>query len=124
MKNQWHRSILLLLLMTLSSTLITPSHCKELRPSTHGLPNNTAQSPEMSTFFGNGTAVQPLPEARNYTDPTWSSSSSSRHVDGGDHVRKVLIVSSLVCGVAGVGLLLVAGFVFLRRFRKQQVPSS
>ncbi|GJV63853.1 hypothetical protein Tco_1474681 [Tanacetum coccineum] len=90
----------------------TPSHRKEIRPSTHRLPNNTTESPEMSTFLGDG-ASQPLPKAAsNYTDPTWSS---SQHVDGGDHVRKVLIVSSLVFGVAGVGLLLVASFVFLHR---------
>ncbi|GJS10714.1 hypothetical protein Tco_1426041 [Tanacetum coccineum] len=103
---------------------MTPSHCKELRPSTHGLPNTTAEPPQMSTFFGNGSS-QPLPEATasNYTDPTWST---SRHVEGGDHVKKVLIVSSLVCGVAGVGLLVVvAGFVFLRRYTtNQQLPSS
>ncbi|GKA02006.1 hypothetical protein Tco_0674671 [Tanacetum coccineum] len=61
----------------------TPSHRKEICPSTHRLPNNTTESPEMSTFLGDG-ASQPLPEvASNYTDPTWSS---SRHVDGGDHV--------------------------------------
>ncbi|GJY83326.1 hypothetical protein Tco_0496702 [Tanacetum coccineum] len=66
---------------------------KELRPSTHGLLNNTTESPGMSTFFGD-RASQPSPEAaNNYTNPTWSR---SQHVDGGDHVRKVFIVFSLV----------------------------
>ncbi|XP_071738956.1 uncharacterized protein [Rutidosis leptorrhynchoides] len=97
---------------------------KELRPSEHGLNNNAeapetakAKSPEMSSFFGNGVSstAQPLPEARNYSDTTWNTLHPSR----ADHVRKVLIVSSLVFGLAGVVLLAVAGFLFLHRFRNQ-----
>lgn len=98
---------------------------KELRPSDHGLTNEAeapetaqADSPQMLSFFGGGfsSTTQPLPEARNFSDPSWSS----RRVGGGDHVRKVLIVSSLVCGIVGIVLLVVAGFLFLHRFRNQR----
>nr|GFB86284.1 hypothetical protein LSAT_2X93200 [Tanacetum cinerariifolium] len=85
---------------------ITPQRASSINSRS---PNNTAKSPEMSTFIGEGAPQQRPKAASNYTDPTWSS---SRYVGGGDHVRKVLIVSSLVCGVACVDLLFVVGSVF------------
>lgn len=97
---------------------------KELRPSDHGLPNQgeeQAKAPQMSSFFGSGGAsstTQPLPEAKNFSDP--SSSSSGRVGGSADHVRKVLIVSSLVCGIAGIVLLVAAGILFLHRFRNRR----
>nr|XP_043635047.1 uncharacterized protein LOC122606151 [Erigeron canadensis] len=114
MHNHWSWGMLLL--MALYLPLITqPSKAKELRPSDHGLKADPPQAtpPQMSSFFGNAT--QPLPEAaKNDSDPSWTA----QPVGGSNNVRKVLIVSSLVCGIAGVGLLVVAGFLFLRRTRR------
>ncbi|KAF5799629.1 hypothetical protein HanRHA438_Chr07g0315751 [Helianthus annuus] len=126
MKNRWHRCILMALylpLIGISISIIKQSDGKELRPSDHGLTNGadspeTAQaaSPQMSSFFGSGASstTQPLPEARNFSDPSWSTGG------GDDHARKVLMVSSLVCGTAGVALLAVVGFLFLQRYRNQR----
>ncbi|CAI9272838.1 unnamed protein product [Lactuca saligna] len=123
MENWWRWGIVMTLCLPLIAIPIVDS--KELRPSGHGLPNEAeapetaqADSPQMSSFFGGGfsSTTQPLPEAKNFSDPSWSS----RRVGGGDHVRKVLIVSSLVCGIAGIVLLVVAGFLFLHRFRNQR----
>ncbi|KAI7741922.1 hypothetical protein M8C21_024301 [Ambrosia artemisiifolia] len=111
--NQWHWCILLI-----GISLAGISSSKELRPSDHGLTNDgaAAASPQMSTFFGGGassTTTQPLPEARNFSDSSWNNGGEGGGGGGGDHVRKVLIVSSLVCGTAGVALLAVVGFLVL-----------
>ncbi|KAI3748149.1 hypothetical protein L6452_11048 [Arctium lappa] len=127
MKNWWRWGILMALYLPLIAIpVIRPSDGKELRPSDHGLPNQgdeQAKAPQMSSFFGSGGAssstTQPLPEAKNFSD---SSSSSTGHGGGGgaDHVRKVLIVSSLVCGIVGIVLLVAAGILFLHRFRNRR----
>ncbi|KAK1440954.1 hypothetical protein QVD17_06789 [Tagetes erecta] len=115
-----------IILLSLYLPLITISTAgKQLRPSNHGLTNDAnspetaeAASPEMSSFFGaGGDSSKPLPEARNFTDPSYNSSGDG----GSDDTRKILMVSSLVCGSAGVVLLGVVGFLFVRRYRNKLV---
>ncbi|KVI09235.1 uncharacterized protein LOC112513372 [Cynara cardunculus var. scolymus] len=124
MENWWRWGMLMALYLPLIAIpVLRPSEGKELRPSDHGLSNQgdeQAKAPQMSSFFGSGVSstTQPLPEARNLSDPSWSSGGSG----GGsaDHVRKVLIVSSLVCGIAGIFLLVAAGILFLHRFKNRR----
>ncbi|KAI3793863.1 hypothetical protein L1987_36486 [Smallanthus sonchifolius] len=123
MANRWRCGVLMTLYLSMIAiSIVGLSDGKELRPSNHGLTDEAeapetaqAMSPEMSSFFGAGS-TQPLPEARNYSDPSWSSG----RVGGADHVKKLLAVSSLVCGIAGIVLLVVVGFLFLRRYRNQR----
>ncbi|KAL8247192.1 hypothetical protein R6Q59_008408 [Mikania micrantha] len=119
MASRWCVGILVTLI---AIAIVGLSDGKELRPSDHGLTNGTdapqtaqAQSPEMSSFFGDveSSGTQPLPETdgRNYSDPSWNS----RRVGGAEHVMKVLSVLSLVCGVAGIVLLVAAGVLFWKQ---------
>ncbi|KAK9061657.1 hypothetical protein SSX86_018840 [Deinandra increscens subsp. villosa] len=121
MENRWILVALCLPLIVIS--FIRPSEAKELRPSDHGLPDEArapetaqAKSPEMSSFFGDG-GTQSLPEARNISEPSWEG---RREGGGADHVRKALVVSGLVCGIAGIVLLVVAGFLFVSRHRSKR----
>ncbi|MCD9645053.1 hypothetical protein HAX54_033706 [Datura stramonium] len=126
-----HNAILLVIIFSIFSS---KSHGRELRPSEHGLPyqhssNPTAKStdPQLHSFFaGTGEKTPPLsalPEARNLT--WWNngdgiSRDSNRKDHDHDHVRVALLVSSLVCGAAGVVLLAVSAIVFVVRLRKKR----
>ncbi|KAK2991246.1 hypothetical protein RJ640_018003 [Escallonia rubra] len=121
-------------LQLLAIPTVRQTEGRELRPSDHGLTyqetpasSTTENSAELSSFFGRGATVSnvPLPEARNMSDPAWWSNGGGGGGGGGgrtrvDHAKAVLLVASLVCGIAGVVLLAVAAFVFLFRFQKRK----
>ncbi|KAL2494307.1 hypothetical protein Fot_38064 [Forsythia ovata] len=108
-------------------TIISQSDGRELRPSVHGLVYQDSSPPikdnsteEMRSFFGATKSSATLPEAKNFSDPTtwWSNHAVGR--SSGDHVKKSLLVASLICGLTGVVLLAVSGILFLLRLRKQK----
>ncbi|CAA2980168.1 uncharacterized protein LOC111412346 [Olea europaea var. sylvestris] len=114
-------------------TIINQSEGRELRPSVHGLVYQDSSPPvkangtkEMLYFFGVTTSSpsSPLPEAKNFTDPAtwWSNHAVGR--SRGDHVKRSLLVASLICGLTGVVLLSVAGILFFLRLRKQKQQNS
>lgn len=134
-----------LLLFTATIFISIPnSHGRYLRPSDHGLAyQNTSyparkDMPEMLSFFKGGRAATsfapntPLPEARNLSnsssrssnnDPaaTWWSKNRKSHEGGNkNHVRQVLLLTSLLCGLTGVVLLVVSASVFICRYRSNR----
>ncbi|KAI5671100.1 hypothetical protein M9H77_11464 [Catharanthus roseus] len=134
-----------ILFVTTIPVFISQSDGRYLRPSDHGLAyqntSNLAKEympAEMLSFFNGGnktTSVQspstPLPEARNLSssDPGaatwWSKNRKSRdEKNGKNQVRTVLLVTSLVCGLTGVLLLVVSAFVFIYRYRKQRLEAE
>lgn len=108
---------------------------RELRPSDHGLVySSPASEPaEAKSFFaGAGGGASPavsggvaLPKAMNSNDTSWLEG-----VKGGggggrrDHVRDVLVVVSLLCGITGVVLFVASAFVYLLRYRKRKSSAS
>ncbi|KAJ4849718.1 hypothetical protein Tsubulata_036152 [Turnera subulata] len=118
---------------------------RELRPSDHGLEYQTAPPagqklpPEMKAFFGAKNANSSssssasaasdggvaLPKAMNANDTAWWDSVSGAG-KGREHVRHVLLVASLVCGVTGVVLLVTSGLVylFMRHSKKEAAAAS
>ena len=119
------------------------SYGRELRPSDHGLeyqqsPPPGTKSPEMVSFFegsaGNSrpssssSSFDALPRAMNSNDTSWWTNgpiggAGGRRNGGGDHVRHVLVVASVVCGVTGVVLLVASAFIYLFRYKKQKSSS-
>ncbi|XP_047255285.1 uncharacterized protein LOC124888593 [Capsicum annuum] len=104
--------------------LSSKSHCRELRPSEHGLPYQQSLNPtpksQLHSFFS-GTGEKTVPEGRNIT--WWNNNSGgeiSRDSNRKDHVRQVLLISSLICGATGVVLLLASAIVYVVRHRKQR----
>lgn len=114
---------------------------RELRPSDHGLayqespPPGRNRSPEMQSFFaGDGRSGSSpssnvaLPKALNSNDTSWWSgvrgSGDGEGGGGRDHMRHVLVVASVACGITGVALLLASAFIYLFRYRKQKKSSS
>ncbi|XP_006363656.1 uncharacterized protein [Solanum tuberosum] len=123
-----HNSLLLIVIIIVSIFSLK-LHGRELRPSEHGLPYQhssypTAKStdPELHSFFAGTGEKTPssLPEARNLTWWNNSGDQMSRDSNRKDHVREVLLVSSLVCGAAGVVLLAVSAVVFVVRLRRRK----
>ncbi|CAI9783485.1 unnamed protein product [Fraxinus pennsylvanica] len=108
-------------------TIISESDGREIRPSDHGLAYQDSSPPikangteEMLYFFGaTSSSSVPLPKANNLSDPAtwWSKHKVGR--SSGDHVKRSMLVASLICGLTGVALLSVAGILFLIRLRKQ-----
>lgn len=100
------------------------SNCRDLRPSEHGLTyqEGSPRNNDTLAFFGGTAPPLPLPEARNISE-TWGNEEGSGDI-GRDHLKIGLLVSSAVCGVAGVVLLVVSGIVFLFRMRKDDRISS
>ncbi|EOY25508.1 hypothetical protein QQP08_020258 [Theobroma cacao] len=112
--------------------IIGESVARELRPSDHGLeyqsvPPTGLKSPEMMSFFGaeskSSSSSTPstvaLPKAMNSNETSWWAGGSSRR--GSDHLRHVLLLGSLVCGVTGVALLAASAFIYLI---KRSSPST
>ncbi|KAK4347410.1 hypothetical protein RND71_033749 [Anisodus tanguticus] len=110
------------------------SNGRELRPAEHGLTNQNASSSTATTnddvsgmlsfFDGNGRRnTQPpvaLPIADNLTGIKGDRGEMTAHHNSKDHVKEVLLISSLVCGAIGVVLLVVSVFVYVvLRFRKE-----
>ncbi|KAL0011856.1 hypothetical protein SO802_006964 [Lithocarpus litseifolius] len=134
-----------LILMTMTMMNADHSESHELRPSDHGLEfqTNTPSSsdseksppPEMMSFFGNSSSASSdvaMPKALNSNS---SSSSSTADDDtswwnnagrgGGkskDHVRDVLLVGSVACGLTGVVLLVASALLYAFKCRKQGSP--
>ncbi|XP_059666422.1 uncharacterized protein LOC132312176 [Cornus florida] len=116
-------------------SIIKHSDGREIRPSEHGLayqnaPATGRKSPEMLSFFGGTRSAAAssnvtLPEARNTSGPSWWTDpiGGGRRGHGGDRVKDALLVASVVCGITGVALLLVAAFLFLSHYRKQRTSS-
>ncbi|KAA8514831.1 hypothetical protein F0562_018010 [Nyssa sinensis] len=112
--------------------LVMKSDGRDLRPSEHGLgyQNSTAtgeNSADMMSFFGGSLSStapgMPWPEARNMSNSSqyWNNSD----VGGGrDHVREVLLVASLACGITGVALLAAAVFIFAFHLQKKRSSPS
>ncbi|XVF26349.1 hypothetical protein REPUB_Repub14bG0008400 [Reevesia pubescens] len=110
--------------------IIGESTARELRPSDHGLeyqslPPTGLKSTGMMSFFGSTSksssstpSTVALPKAMNSNDTSWWK--SNRH--GSDHVRHVLVLGSLVCGVTGVALLAASAFIYVVKIRSS--PSS
>lgn len=121
------------------SLLITQSDGRYLRPSDHGLSYQDTSHPtnntiaEMISFFNGGKTVT-FPEAKNFTGAGAGGGSSSSPAatwwnyrerrrsrdDHKNHVREILLVTSLVCGLSGVVLLVVSAFWFVLRSRWQR----
>lgn len=137
-----------LILMTMTMMNADHSESHELRPSDHGLEyqTNTPSSsdsgksppPEMMSFFGNSSSTSSdvaMPKALNSNSNSSSSSSpdddtswwnnAGRGGGGGkskDHVRDVLLVGSIACGLTGVVLLVASALLYVFKFRKQRSP--
>lgn len=127
--------------VSISLAVVGWSEARELRPSDHGLayqyslPAPGVSSPEihsMESFFGGSlpfSAPPPhvsdlmLPEAMN-TGGARQGDTDSDSGGSGDHVKSVLLVSSLVCGVTGAVLLVAAGLLLVVHFRKTPSTSS
>ncbi|XP_022847726.1 uncharacterized protein LOC111370282 [Olea europaea var. sylvestris] len=114
-------------------TVISQSDGRELRPSDHGLSYQDSSPPmkangtaEMLYFFGATTSSSsaPLPKTKNFSDPAtwWSNHKVGR--SSGEHLKRSLLVASLICGLTGVALLSVAGIIFLLRLRKENKKKS
>ncbi|KAK3432628.1 hypothetical protein EUGRSUZ_D00155 [Eucalyptus grandis] len=133
----------LLALCVLFSIDVTQSELRELRPSDHGLqfqdpPPAGAKLPrETASFFGGSPSspsssnpsvpsspVVPLLNGTNSSDDRWWRGAGYGGGEGGrgrrEHVRGVLLVVSIVCGITGAALLFASGLVFLFKFRKQR----
>ncbi|XP_039167430.1 uncharacterized protein LOC104440698 [Eucalyptus grandis] len=117
----------LLALCVLFSTDVTQSESRELRPSDHGLqfqdppPAGVKPPRETASFFGGSPSVSspavPLLNGTNSSDdPWWRGAGRGRR----EHVRGVLLLASIVCGIAGASLLFAAGLAFLFKFRKER----
>lgn len=136
MANQFFLTLLLFTAIIFIS--IHNSHGRYLRPSDHGLSYQNASYsarkdiPEMVSFFKGGRAAatsfvptSPLPEASRSSnnDPPamwWRKKRKSREDSGKNHVRQVLLLTSLLCGLTGVVLLVVSAFVFIYRYRNKK----
>nr|XP_004231565.1 uncharacterized protein LOC101267460 [Solanum lycopersicum] len=122
-------TLFFIIIIIIVSIFSPNSYGRELRPSEHGLPYQhssypTAKStdPELHSFFAGTGEKTPssLPEARNLTWWANSGDQMSRDSNRKDHVRQVLLISSLVCGAAGVVLLTVSAVVFAVRLRERK----
>ncbi|KAG8482009.1 hypothetical protein CXB51_026906 [Gossypium anomalum] len=112
--------------------LVQESTARELRPSDHGLeyqslPPKGLKSPEMMSFFGSTSkssstsssstpSVVALPKATNSNDTSWWRTVANNQ-QGNDHVRHVLLLGSLICGVAGVALLAASAFIYVIKIK-------
>ncbi|XP_034896764.2 uncharacterized protein [Populus alba] len=120
-------------------TIIQHSEARELRPSDHGLdhqslpPTVAKFPPDMKEFFGASNSATrntmspstgvALPKEKNSSDMSWWRTAGGGGGKGGgdDHVRHLLLVASLVCGVTGLGLLVssaVICYCFVRHKNK------
>ncbi|KAL9685617.1 hypothetical protein QQ045_023068 [Rhodiola kirilowii] len=116
----------LTLLMVVMSISISTS-TRELRPSDHGLINQSdppsSTDDQMKSFFAvsNSDEAKALPKPTDSRDPEWwkkgdESTRRGRH-GGGGSAKKILLITSVVCGIAGVVFLLAAALVFAFRSR-------
>ncbi|OAY47302.1 uncharacterized protein LOC110617780 [Manihot esculenta] len=124
------------LILAIMITNVGDATARELRPSYHGLdyqntpPAGKNLPPSAKEFFGASSSPPPptstssnvaLPKAMNSNDTTWwrSVNGGKGGGQGGDRLRHVLLVASLACGVTGVALLVVSGFIYYVKHKKQ-----
>ncbi|GKV03958.1 hypothetical protein SLEP1_g16187 [Rubroshorea leprosula] len=125
--------------LPLITLIMLIAEARELRPSNHGLeyqvppPTGQKSPPEMMSFFGNTSSSTPFnmaqPRAMNSSDSSWWESGSGNGSGGGigrggDRLRHVLLVASLVCGGTGAALLVASAFIHLYRYQKRRSSSS
>ncbi|XWS18016.1 hypothetical protein CRYUN_Cryun32bG0005900 [Craigia yunnanensis] len=120
--------------ITIIILIIMESTARELRPSDHGLeyqsqPPTGLKSPGMKSFFGAASksssstpSTVALPKATNSNDTSWWGTANKRQ--GSDHVRHVLLLGSLVCGVTGVALLAATAFIYVIKIRSSRSTNS
>lgn len=136
-----------LILMTVTMMNADHSESHELRPSDHGLEyqTNTPTSsdseksppPEMMSFFGNSSSASSdvaMPKALNSnsnsssadddTSSWWNNAGRGGGGKSRDHVRDVLLVGSVACGLTGVVLLVASSLLYVFKFRKQRSPQQ
>ncbi|XP_018853197.1 uncharacterized protein LOC109015174 [Juglans regia] len=105
----------------------------ELRPSYHGLDYQSSaavagheSAPEMRSFFGGSsspTSTVAMPKAMNSNSTNNDTSWWGGHSAGGkDHVREVLLVASVACGITGVALLVASTLICVFKSRRQRSP--
>ncbi|XP_050370648.1 uncharacterized protein LOC126788680 [Argentina anserina] len=125
------------LVMVMVAAMAFVSEARELRPSEHGLEytpaGNTSAAPaEAKSFFSgggggeSGSSSVALPKAMNSNETTsWWEGVNARGGGKRDHhVRDVLVVVSLVCGITGVVLFVASAFVYVLRYRRKPEASS
>ncbi|KAH1097311.1 hypothetical protein J1N35_014232 [Gossypium stocksii] len=112
--------------------LLRESTARELRPSDHGLgyqsqPTVGLNSSDTMSFFGTSNSsssstppTMAFPKATNSNDTSWWGAGGNRR--GSDHVRQVLLLGSLVCGVTGLALLAASALVYCIKIRSS--PST
>ncbi|KAB5534482.1 hypothetical protein DKX38_017568 [Salix brachista] len=121
-------------------TIMQHSKARELRPSDHGLeyqslpPTGAKLPPHMKHFFGASNSATrstmppstgaALPKANSNDTSWWRAAGGGGKGGGGDHVKHLLLVASLVCGVAGLGLLVSSAFICYHFIRHKTRPSS
>ncbi|GMI77446.1 hypothetical protein like AT4G21740 [Hibiscus trionum] len=128
-----------LLLITTVIVLIRESTARELRPSDHGLvyqslPPTGLKSPEMKSFFGSTSessstssstsSTVAFPKAMNSNDTSWWGADNNRRRRGNTHLRHVLLLGSLICGVTGVALLAASAFIYVIKIRSSSPPTK
>lgn len=112
-----------------------------LRPDDHGLAFQNATTPakgalpQMLSFFNarqpaSSQSIKPLAEDKNLTtvdggENVWWNRRKRPRPDthSRNNLRKVLIVGSLVCGLAGCFFLVVSALIILFRYRKRRWSS-
>ncbi|KAF8413511.1 hypothetical protein HHK36_001501 [Tetracentron sinense] len=120
--------ILAISLPLIAMMIVGESECREIRPSDHGLESQKnpggVKSPEMVSFFGgsspSSSSEMSLPEAKNSSEQWWGTMGPPgrfREEKGHDHVKEVMLIASLVCGVVGLALLVATAFIYFFRFR-------
>lgn len=130
MRTRFQYGVVLAVTAAMAAAMLVES--RYTRPSDHGLSYQTApkgnSTPQMAAFFGGSSskADVALPKALNSTQPAWyrgGGGGGSRERRHDHHVRKVLLVASLVCGITGVALLVVVAFLFVGQYRSRQRES-
>ncbi|KAG2689445.1 hypothetical protein I3760_09G138800 [Carya illinoinensis] len=118
----------------ISISLTGESESHELRPSYHGLDYQSSaegkkSAQEMRSFFGGSS---PTSTSSNVAMPNAMDSNSTdngtswwtgRGSHGADHVRRVLLVASVACGVTGVALFVATTLLYIFKFRRQRSPA-
>jgi len=116
------------LALCLLSVFVAQSNSQNSQPSEHGLvyqKNAGEASPEMIAFFGRPKVE--LPEAQNVSDPGWRASTKGVPEDpvhSGGHARPTLLITGIVFGILGVGLLATAVVAYLLHARRSRAWSG
>ncbi|KAE9610376.1 hypothetical protein Lal_00006591 [Lupinus albus] len=109
------------------------SSAKDLRPSDHGLvfqtlsPASSYFTPDMKSFFNTDKSSPSTTStvAFNYGDampPSWRRSTNLN--GGGDSLGKTLVAVSVVCGIAGVVLLVASVLIYMYKHPNQELNAA